>query len=274
MGIAGLGDRALSPRQPARVFRWNEPHERHHARRGGKPPRIPGTGRGVAMLTVAPHPRLDLCAFTTAFPAALSDVPSPIWLTGLLAPGADAPLGRSEDVRRAVRDLLRHGGYKPTGRGKPASEYLVRAANDGNLISINAAVDACNVASLHSGLPISVVDLDLAVPPFRVALRPMANTMRSTLRGRRSMFPGFCACTMRKGRAPTPSVTRSAQKPGQKLGARWRSCGVPSRLPAGRSRQPRGIGSCSSGSAPRRRRRRRHDTQGCVQKEPLDRVCW
>ena len=27
----------------------------------------------------------------------------------------------------AIRDLLRHGGYKPTGRGKPASEYLVRA---------------------------------------------------------------------------------------------------------------------------------------------------
>ena len=122
------------------------------------------------MLTVAPHPLLNLSAFTTAFPAALSDVPSPTWLTGLLALDADAPLDRSEDVRRAVRDLLRHGGYKATGRGKPASEYLVRAANDGNLGSINAAVDACNVASLHSGLPISVVDLDLAVPPFRVAL--------------------------------------------------------------------------------------------------------
>ncbi len=122
------------------------------------------------MLTVAAHPLLDLKAFVTAFPVALADVPSPGWLTGLLAPDATGPLHRSEDVRGAVRDLLRHGGYKPTGRGKPASEYLVRAANDGDLGSINAAVDACNAASLHSGLPISVVDLDLAVPPFRVAL--------------------------------------------------------------------------------------------------------
>src|SRR5262249_54952186 len=34
------------------------------------------------------------------------------------------------------------------------------------------AVDACNVASLHSGLPISVVDLDRARPPLRVGVAP------------------------------------------------------------------------------------------------------
>ena len=88
----------------------------------------------------------------------------------LLALEADAPLQRDEDLRKAVRDQLRHGGYKPTGRGKPASEYLVRAAGDGKLGPINLAVDACNVVSLHSGLPISVVDADLAVPPLRVGV--------------------------------------------------------------------------------------------------------
>jgi len=66
--------------------------------------------------------------------------------------------------------MLRHGGYKPTGRGKPASEYLVRAASEGGLASINAAVDACNAVSLHSGFPISVVDRDRATPPFRIAV--------------------------------------------------------------------------------------------------------
>jgi DNA/RNA-binding domain of Phe-tRNA-synthetase-like protein len=71
-----------------------------------------------------------------------------------------------------VRDLLRHGGYKPTGRGKPASEYLVRAAGEGALRPINLAVDACNAVSLQSGLPISVVDLDLLVPPLRIGLAP------------------------------------------------------------------------------------------------------
>jgi len=121
-------------------------------------------------LTVDAHPLLEPCAFTTAFPAPLGDAASPEWLIALLSEEAPAPLRRDEDVRAAVRDLLRHGGYKPTGRGKPASEYLVRAAGDGSLGAINAAVDACNAVSLHSGLPISVVDLDRAAPPFRIGL--------------------------------------------------------------------------------------------------------
>src|SRR5207253_11080006 len=33
-------------------------------------------------------------------------------------------------------------------------------------------VDACNIASLHSGLPISVVDLDRAREPLRVGIAP------------------------------------------------------------------------------------------------------
>ncbi|WP_457654681.1 phenylalanine--tRNA ligase beta subunit-related protein [Rhodocaloribacter sp.] len=121
-------------------------------------------------LTVDPHPSLELVAFTTVFPKPLGETPSPAWLTGLLARDAEAPMTRSEELRKAVRDLLRHGGYKPTGRGKPASEYLVRAASEGGLGSINAAVDVCNVVSLHSGLPVSVVDLDRAVPPFHVGI--------------------------------------------------------------------------------------------------------
>jgi DNA/RNA-binding domain of Phe-tRNA-synthetase-like protein len=100
----------------------------------------------------------------------LGSLPSPDWLAALLHPGAAVPVSRSEELRGAVRDLLRHGGYKPTGRGKPASEYLVRAAEEGRLRSINAAVDVCNVVSLHSGIPISVVDLAAAKEPFRVGL--------------------------------------------------------------------------------------------------------
>jgi len=40
------------------------------------------------------------------------------------------------------------------------------------LSSINLAVDACNAVSLHSGLPISVVDLDLAEAPLSVRIAP------------------------------------------------------------------------------------------------------
>lgn len=126
------------------------------------------------MVTVAvdPHPLLDTEAFVTVFPSPLSELPPSEALRALLAIDAPAPLRSDDAVRSAVRDLLRHGGYKPTGRGKPASEYLIRAVSEGALGSINAAVDACNVASLHSGLPISVVDLDLAAPPLRIGVAP------------------------------------------------------------------------------------------------------
>src|SRR5207237_3514962 len=60
----------------------------------------------------------------------------------------------------------------PTGRSKPASEYLIKAAQEKRLAPINLAVDACNVVSLHSGLPVSVVDLYRAGEPLRVGVAP------------------------------------------------------------------------------------------------------
>ena len=116
------------------------------------------------------HPSLIVRAFVTQLPAPLSNVVSPPWLVELLRDDANVPVARSEELRTAVRDMLRHGGYKPTGRGKPASEYLVRAAQEGGLRSINLVVDACNVVSLHSGFPISVVDVGRAQPPFAIAV--------------------------------------------------------------------------------------------------------
>jgi DNA/RNA-binding domain of Phe-tRNA-synthetase-like protein len=118
-------------------------------------------------ISVDPHPALRAAAFETRFSAGLGSSSSPFGY--LLSDAASAPLQRDEALRQAVRDMLRHGGYKPTGRGKPASEYLVRAAADGGLHSINTAVDACNAVSLHSGFPISVVDGDLLAPPLRIA---------------------------------------------------------------------------------------------------------
>lgn len=66
------------------------------------------------------------------------------------------------EVRGAVRDLLRHGKYKPTGRGKPASEYLLKAAREDRFPAINNLVDINNLVSLRSLLPISLVDLGRA----------------------------------------------------------------------------------------------------------------
>src|SRR5687768_10771086 len=127
-------------------------------------------------LQIGPHPSLRVAAFTTEFPVALGEQPSPSWLTDLLRNEASTPVQRSEELRTAVRDMLRHGGYKPTGRGKPASEYLVRTAEEGGIRSINLSVDVCNVVSLHSGFPISVVDMDLAQSPFRIAVAPKGSS--------------------------------------------------------------------------------------------------
>jgi DNA/RNA-binding domain of Phe-tRNA-synthetase-like protein len=124
-----------------------------------------------APITLDDHLLLEAGVFTTDFPKPLQECATPPSIVEFLRGGTAAPLSTDDAVRKAVRDLLRHGGYKPTGRGKPASEYLLgAAAESGSLASINLAVDACNAVSLHSGLPISVVDLDLARPPFRVGI--------------------------------------------------------------------------------------------------------
>jgi DNA/RNA-binding domain of Phe-tRNA-synthetase-like protein len=124
------------------------------------------------MLTIESHPLLDAVAFTTTFPAPLDELTVRDALGKLLARGAEAPMRADDAVRSAVRELLRHGGYKPTGRGKPASEYLLKAAGERTLGPINPAVDACNAVSLHSGLPVSVVDLDRAAAPLRITIAP------------------------------------------------------------------------------------------------------
>ncbi len=128
------------------------------------------------MLSVDSHPQLDLRAFETVFPGSLGEQASSDELHGLLSLDGAAPMQSSDEVRLAVRNLLRHGGFKPTGRSKPASEYLLKAATGDKLSTINLAVDVCNAVSLHSGLPISVVDLDVAEAPFRVGLAAEGST--------------------------------------------------------------------------------------------------
>jgi DNA/RNA-binding domain of Phe-tRNA-synthetase-like protein len=170
------------------------------------------------ILVVDPHPLLDLRAFVASFPRPLGDMPSPPELIGLLRLDAPAPLRSDDRVREAVRALLRHGGFKPTGRSKPASEYLIKAVTEGMLSSINLAVDACNAGSLHSGLPISVVDLDHAKPPFRVSIAPQGtayvfNTSGQTidLAGLLCLFDadGPCANAVKDAqRTKTSAMTR------------------------------------------------------------------
>jgi DNA/RNA-binding domain of Phe-tRNA-synthetase-like protein len=120
------------------------------------------------VVAVDAHPLLEAGLLVVELPGPLGSIADDVASMLTLDGGPD--LGRDEERRGAVRRLLRHGGFKPSGRNKPASEYLVKAADGGFLSPINAAVDWNNVASLHSGLPISVVDLDLVTGPLRIGV--------------------------------------------------------------------------------------------------------
>jgi DNA/RNA-binding domain of Phe-tRNA-synthetase-like protein len=180
--------------------------------------RPPTTFIGVArtttvheiLLHVDDHPLLRAVTFATTFPAPLGDLATPPAVLDALRIDAPAPLTRDEALRTAVRDLLRHGGYKPTGRGKPASEYLVRAASEGALGAINLAVDACNGVSLHSGFPISVVDLDRARGPFRIGIAPPGTSYVFNASGQEIDVAGLLCLWDAAG--PCANAVRDAQR--------------------------------------------------------------
>lgn len=64
------------------------------------------------------------------------------------------------DQCQEVRQLLRFGKFKASGRSKPAQEYLAGCvARDGKLPTINGPVDLLNAVSLEVNLPISLLSL-------------------------------------------------------------------------------------------------------------------
>ncbi|MDP2308870.1 MAG: hypothetical protein Q8P18_22805 [Pseudomonadota bacterium] len=167
------------------------------------------------MLALDPHPLLALGAFTTTLPAPIGEVPTSAEILALLHPDAPAPMASDDATRAAIRDLLRHGGFKPTGRSKPASEYLLKAAAEGFLGPINVVVDACNAASLHSGLPISVVDLDRTVPldsgpPLRVGIAPPGANYVFNASGQAIDIGGLLCLFDREG--PCANAVKDAQR--------------------------------------------------------------
>ncbi len=72
-----------------------------------------------------------------------------------VARGVEMP----EKFVSGIRDTLRQGGFKPSGRNRPASEYLLRdLAESGEFHFVNNLVDINNLLSLRHFLPMSVVD--------------------------------------------------------------------------------------------------------------------
>ena len=114
---------------------------------------------------------LQLIKLSGDLPEAVA--PRAFLVSGEFPEGEQAPpeLPQVEEaVKSAVRALLRWGGYKPSGRGRPASESLVKAVEDGRWPTIHPLVDECNRLSLRSGLPISVVDAGVLSEPLELRL--------------------------------------------------------------------------------------------------------
>jgi DNA/RNA-binding domain of Phe-tRNA-synthetase-like protein len=114
-------------------------------------------------------------------------------LTGGMAGG--------EPRRRAVRDLLRSGGFKPSGRSKPAQEYLLRTVQEaGVLPAISNAVDLINLLSLQSGLPISLVSLDRVGPQLAIRFGRPGERFVFNRAGQELSLDGLlCLCAEREG---------------------------------------------------------------------------
>jgi DNA/RNA-binding domain of Phe-tRNA-synthetase-like protein len=164
----------------------------------------------VIGIAIAEHPLLELAAFTAEFPRPLGEMDSSGELLALFSLEAAAPLQSDDRVRELVRKLLRHGGFRPTGRSKPASEYLIKAVREGLLRPINLAVDACNAVSLHSGLPISVVDLARAQPPLSVAVAPAGAAYVFNASGQEIDLGGLlCLCD---AAGPCANAVKDAQR--------------------------------------------------------------
>ncbi|MBY0230680.1 MAG: hypothetical protein K2W96_15445 [Gemmataceae bacterium] len=161
-------------------------------------------------MTIDPHPLLDAVAFGLSFPRPVAELATPLEVLALLKADAAAPLSSDDRIREAVRAMLRHGGFKPTGRSKPASEYLRGAAVAGRLGPINLPVDICNAVSLHSGLPLSVVDAGLAREPLRIGLAPAGAKYVFNLSGQEIDIGGLVCLHDADG--PCANAVKDAQR--------------------------------------------------------------
>lgn len=156
----------------------------------------------IAPVSVEALPGLRVAMLRGDFPQPLVELPT-------LPPPTAAPEPDSE-LRVAVRDMLRQRGYRPTGRGKPSSEYLAGALADGRWPCINVAVDAGNHVSLESGLPISVVDADLVRGDFRVATAAEGSSYVFNLGGQTIDLGGLvCLCD---ADGPCANAVKDAQR--------------------------------------------------------------
>lgn len=97
---------------------------------------------------------------------------------------------REDPVVRAYRRFYWRIGVDPT-KTRPSSEALVRRLLRGRFPRISPVVDAGNIASARSMIPIGLYDLDRAKPPLRIVLSRGGEVFEPIGGGREELPPGL-----------------------------------------------------------------------------------
>lgn len=153
-------------------------------------------------------------AWGLGLPACPPTAEAPAWLLEILSrvrAAGEAHL--TEGRKAAVRDILRHGVYKPAGRAKPSSEYLLASALEGEaplggFPLVNSPVDVNNALSLEAMWPASIFDLALVGRELQLS------------RGREGEAYAFNHAGQEIGLQDLLLVRR-------RLGESWEACGNP-----------------------------------------------
>ena len=113
--------------------------------------------------SLSPSPVLPALIYAEGIAPPHPTVEAPPFLADTIARVQEIGEGFIPQEQRArVRRMLKHGKYRASGRGRPASEFLLRAALTGEFPLINGPVDVNNAISLISGLPGSIFDADIS----------------------------------------------------------------------------------------------------------------
>ena len=75
-------------------------------------------------ISLPDHPLFKPIVFSTSYSKQLSVIEYPKQVRDCLKNDFIAPLKTCDSIKNAIRELLRHTGFKPAGRAKPSSEYL------------------------------------------------------------------------------------------------------------------------------------------------------
>lgn len=159
---------------------------------------VEGLCVGGAMIEIGAHapPEEDFDSwFAEQLDLAKASVTSPKW----------------DELRNAVRAALRTAHFKPTGRSKPAQEYLLRCLQEPPFPRVNRAVDCLNVFSVGCGLPISLLRADRFPGDVKVRLGQSGESYVFNRAGQSIELNGLaCVCGGAQGDDPLGSPIKDS----------------------------------------------------------------